>query len=240
MPDPNPRSERVLRIGPSVFLFLLALAGLGYGYARFGQYFAEKPPVTTTLGPTINQVEKLGLLTVMRVSVSDVLKMTGFNYKGAFLIKGDGLLAVDMRKLQIQDRDEAQKLVTLVLPDPEVIQPRVDHNKTMTYDVKGDWMSMIPGWGNEGKLRDAAMLEAQKLIETAVRQPEYLQQAKDNAVVMLQNMLGFTGWYVQIKWAGEEAKAKAEVTTNTTATVSAGTMPGPAVGPMTPQPVGTR
>ena len=38
----------------------------------------------------------------------------------------------------------------------------------------------------------------------------------------------------------EEAKAKAEVTTNTTATVSAGTMPGPAVGPMTPQPVGTR
>ena len=126
MADPNPRSERVLRIGPSVFLFLLALAGLGDGSGRVSHLVADKPPVTTSLGPTISQVEKLGQLTVMRVSVSDVLKMTGFNYKGAFLIKGDALIAVDMRKLQILERDEAQKLVTIALPDPEVIQPRVD------------------------------------------------------------------------------------------------------------------
>ena len=149
-----------------------------------------------------------------------------------------------MRKLQILERDEAQKLVTIALPDPEVIQPRVDHSKTMTYDVKGDWLSMLPGWGNESKLRDAAMLEAQKLVEHAVKQPEYIQQAKDNAVVMLQNMLGFTGWYVTIKWQGEDAKEKAAATANTTATVSAGSSPIPSAAPgatsATLQPAGSR
>ncbi len=214
--EPNQRSERVLRIGPSVFLFLALLAGLGYAAYHFRHLlFVEKPPVTTSLGPTISQVERLGQLTVMRISVSDVLKMTGYNYKGAFLIKGDGLIAVDMRKLKLLDRNDDQKLVTIVLPEPEIVQPRVDHNKTMTYDVKGDWFSVIPGWGNESKLRDAAMLEAQKLVEHAVNQPEYIKQAKNNAELMLQNMFGFTGWYITIKWESELPKVAAAETAAT-------------------------
>jgi hypothetical protein len=206
MPEPNPRSERVLRVAPSVFLFVLMLAGLAYGFYHFFGEHPEKPPVVSTLGPTITQVEKLGLLTVMKVSISDVLTMTGYNFKGAWLVKGDALITVDMRKLQISDRSEADKLVTITLPEPEVYQPRVDQTKTMTYDVAGDWFTLIPGWGNESKLRDAAMLEAQKLVEFAVHQPEYIKQAKSNAELVLQNILGFSGWYVRIQWASDVAK----------------------------------
>ena len=232
MAEPHPQNDRVFRVAPSVFLLLLALAGLAYGYYHLFGHHPEKAPVVSSLGPTVTQVERLGLLTVMKVSVSDVLTLTGHSYKGAWLVKGDALIAVDMRKLKVSDRDDQQKTMTITLPEPEILQPRVDHEKTMTYDVKGDWFTMIPGWGNESKLRDAAMYHSQKLVEYAVHQPEYIKQAKSNAELVLQNIFGFSGWYITIQWADEPSKT--EELQRPEASRSAGEKPMAASGRLTP------
>jgi hypothetical protein len=225
MAEPHPRNERVLRVAPSVFVLILMIAGLGFGYYYLMGHRADPPPVVSSLGPTITKVERLGLLTVMNVSVSDVLTLTGYSHKGVWLVKGDALIAVDMSKMQITDRNEQDKLITLTLPEPEVLHPRVDHEKTMTYDVTGDWLTMIPGWGNESLLRDAAMYHAQKMVEFAVRQPEYINQAKKNAELVLLNIFGFSGWYVTIRWEGDAPKAEAPAPAQSSKGVTAAQAP---------------
>ena len=137
------------------------------------------PVVFTSSGPTITQIESLGLLTVTRVHVADVLVAEGHSYRGSWLVKGDALFAVDCRQAKLLNRDEANKTATIRLPAPAVLQPRVDHERTRTWSVEKD--TWVPFKGDADLLRDQAMLQAQRLVEHAVGQPEMQVLARENA-----------------------------------------------------------
>jgi len=172
----------------------LALAAFFYGRTWSG----PTPPQFSSSGPTVQQLESLGHLTVLRLTVADVLEGRGHGYRGAWLIHGDALYTIDLRKATIQSMDEARRTATIALPLPVVAQPRVDHHKTLTYSVeKTSW---VPWTGDQSKLRDAAMQEAQRLVERAASHSDYLDTAQQNGELILKNMYALVDWKITVAW----------------------------------------
>ena len=160
------------------------------------------PIIFTSSGPTITQIESLGLLTVTRVHVADVLVAEGHSYRGSWLVKGDALFAVDCRRAELVSRDETNKTAIIRLPAPTVLQPRVDHERTRTWSVeKQTW---VPFKGDPDRLRDQAMLQAQRLVEHSVGLPEMRDLARENAEVILKQMYRLVGWEVSVVWEEPE------------------------------------
>lgn len=92
--------------------------------------------------PTVESIQKIGQLAGLKVFIGDVLTaesedgsgaFTGI--KGAWIIKGDALLATDMKKSEITI-DENAKTILIAIQQPQVLSPRVDHTKTKQYSLK--------------------------------------------------------------------------------------------------------
>ena len=175
-----------------------ALFGVAYWYANGSN------SLSTASGPTVVQLEELGHLAAMRVHIADILVVEDARWKGSWLIKGDALLAVDMRRATITDKDEATHKATITLPAPQVMQPRVDHQKTCTWDVrKTTWIPglLLPDGSNA--LRDAAMQQAQLAVESAASSDENIDQARQRATTLIERFYALVGWTVEVRWSGQ-------------------------------------
>jgi len=168
----------------------------------------EQPPpvVVKSQGPTIERLERLSSLVTSRVSVADILIGEGEGCCGAWLIRGDALLAVDLSHAQITEKDEGARRATIVLPPPGILQPRVDHERTKTWEVRRNvW---LPWHADQDKLRDAVMLQAQCLVSQAAASKENIEQAKRSAAAILRALFEELGWDVRICWQETHAEPK--------------------------------
>lgn len=193
------------RRGPSkatLGLGMVVALGLLVAVFLYVQSLQVRPAVgmkVKSSSPTITEVQRMDKLLVLKVYVADVLATTGYDYRGAWLIKGDALVAVDMRKARFQAVDEEAKTLVLLVPPPEVISSRVDHEKTQTWDVeKTTWMPWVAG--DEDKLRDEAMREAQRMVSSAAGDKDNIDQARIQAELMLENMYQPIDWKVDVEW----------------------------------------
>src|SRR5690606_3628513 len=106
-------------------------------------------------------------------------------YRACWLVRGDALLTCDLKGSKILARDDAMKMATISIPGIQVLSPRVDHNATKTWDFqKLSWMPWT--WGDKSVVHDAAMHHAQKLIEKAAGDEEYLLAARNQAELVLK------------------------------------------------------
>jgi hypothetical protein len=173
--------------------------GLGLGAYTYGKYRTNASDLVSFTGtPTVERLERLKELVTLRVHIADVLTAEGSGYKGAWLIKGDALLCVDLNRARITDKDEPHKHLVVHLPKPHVLQPRVDHNRTLTWDVeKTSW---IPFSGNQSALCNQAMKQAQQLVEHAASSDEYLQEARVPAEAAVKLYCKELGWEADVQW----------------------------------------
>jgi hypothetical protein len=155
-------------------------------------------------GPTITQLDPLRELVVTKISVSDILTARDSGYSGFWLIKGDALLSVDLKRSEIVDVDKAQRTATIRLPDPQVISPRVDFEKTKTWDIKS--VSWIPWRGDEDEMRDKAMFHAQRLVEFAASSDESMKQAKAHAEMAITAAYQMVDWQVKVEWPSTDGR----------------------------------
>ena len=86
-------------VGSLLLLGMLLLAAFTTGTRL------ESPPHIVTqarsLGPTVSQLEKIGELASARIDVTDILMADGEGFRGAWLIKGDALLACNVSRAKI-------------------------------------------------------------------------------------------------------------------------------------------
>ena len=161
--------------------------------------FSQPPPaVVSSQGPTIERLERLSHLVSSRVSVADVLIGEGDGCHGAWLIRGDALLAVDLTHAQITERTKLPGELLFSLPQPGILQPRVDHSRTKTWEVKTT--TFIPWHADQDKLRDAVMLQAQNLVAQAAASKENIEQAKRSAKAIFRALFEEVGWEVRVTW----------------------------------------
>jgi hypothetical protein len=162
-----------------------------------------KPPAIHSQGPTVERLEELRHLATARVYVSDVLTAEGDGHRGAWLIKGDALIGTDLGQAQIIEKDEAAKRATVCLPPPTILQARVDHERTRTWEVrKTTW---VPWRGDQDKLRDDVMREAQRLVAYAAASAENLGHAKMGTEAILKAFYQEVGWNAHITGAAAPA-----------------------------------
>ncbi len=174
------------------------------------QFSVEKPPpiVITSQGPTIERLERLSTLVSSRVYVADVLIGEGDGCRGAWLIRGDALIAVPLGKAAVIDKDESARRATIRLPQPEILQARVDHAKTKTWEVRTT--AWIPWHCDQDHLRDEVMHQAQLMVAQAAGSKENIEQAKRSAEVIIGALYEHVGWTVSIVWQETPAQVAAE------------------------------
>lgn len=153
--------------------------------------------------PTIEKIQKLGDLVVLRVSIADVVEEAEYEYKGAWVVRGEAEVAVDLQSAQLESANEKTKRLVVLLPQPRVTQARIDHKKSRTFKVtKTTWVPIV---GDRDKLTDLGWRKGQAAIEKAASGEEILDQARDQTELVLTNMYGMVGWKVEVDWQGDSS-----------------------------------
>ena len=186
MASPDERRPRELIRFLGTFALLLVLGALGLVVLQairllskwdFG--IADTPPRFSSSGPTIVQLERLQYLVSTRVHVADVLVGESRWLEGSWIIQGDALLAVDMAKAEIKDRNEQAKTAVIVLPQPAVLSARVNHEKTQEWDIKSrswiplassSWATGLP-WRSRRCFRHSSSSSGRPVQTTTRRRP---------------------------------------------------------------------
>jgi hypothetical protein len=188
--------------GIRLFALTLMIA-LGLGLAWWIQFQQTETAVNQdqirSLGPTISQLERISELVPIRIHVADVLIAEGEGYRGAWLIRGDAVLACDVSRAKIVQIDPAARSATLRLPQLRVRSARVDHERTKTWNVeKTSWWPW--SGGNQNALRDTAMFHAQQMIEVTALSERNLEPAKTQTVLLVEQLYKAVNWNVSIEW----------------------------------------
>jgi hypothetical protein len=162
----------------------------------------DTPAAIRSTGPTQVQLERLQLLVSTRVHVADVLVGESRWLEGSWIIQGDALLGVDMSKAEVKDRDEKARTAVIILPQPTVISPRVNHEKSQQWDIKSrSWVPLASMLlGDRPAMEKQAMLQAQQLVERATGSEENRATACQGVVGMLTEFYRAVGWSITVQW----------------------------------------
>jgi hypothetical protein len=162
----------------------------------------ETPPSFGSPGPTVVQLERLRQLVSTRVHVADVLVGESRWLEGSWVIQGDALLAVDMARAEVKDRDEKARTATIVLPRPAVLSARVNHERSRQWDIKSrSWVPLAGSLlGDRRAIEQEAMREAQRLVERAAGTEDNAAAARRGAESMLAEFYRAVGWQVSVRW----------------------------------------
>ena len=186
--------------------FLLVLAALavqaGVVLLCYRAFTAPGRTTITSIAPTVTQLEKLSELATLKVHVVDVLSAQDSNFwgdiKGVWLIKGDALLSVDMREAKISNVNESAKTLLVTLPQPRVIQARVDHERAELYDWQKGWLR---SQDVASRIWKDAMRHAQRIVEQTANSAENRRLCRQQTELAIQQMYDFIGWKAEIAWA---------------------------------------
>jgi hypothetical protein len=190
------------------------VAAITVGYFSF---IALKPAAFYySSNPIVESLEKMGNIVGLRVQIGDVLEVqseggagTFTGVKGVWIIKGDALLSTDLRDAKIA-LDDQDKVIKINLPEPQILSPRVDHEKTKQYDFRSGWITAITGREQQAQLHQDAMKNAQRAVENAAGLHEYKKLAKENIELMLSTIVSTASpeWKLIFDWRGNEGKEK--------------------------------
>lgn len=161
--------------------------------------------LTHHTGPTIEQIQKLSQLVTLKVDVADVLETQVKGYTGGakavILVKGDLLLSTDLSHAKFEQMDQQHRTATLILPSPQVAQPRLDHNKTRLFALTeyGLW-SITPSDKADRAVLNQAYREAQEIVAGTGEVPDLKEQAKKHTEECLGSFFRAMNWVVTVKW----------------------------------------
>jgi hypothetical protein len=162
----------------------------------------ETPPTFRSPGPTVVQLERLQQLVSTRVHVADILVGESRWLEGSWIIQGDALLAVDMSKAEVKDRDEKAQTATIILPHPAVLSARVNHERSQQWDIKSRSWIPLTGLllGDRRAIEQQAMQQAQRLVKRAAGTEDNAATARRGVESMLAEFYRAVGWQVSVCW----------------------------------------
>lgn len=156
-------------------------------------------------GPTLESVRALSSLVTTKTTLADAIvsQINGFtgSMSAVLVIRGDALIGIDMEQARISDKDDNTRSLVLILPQPTVIQARVDHERTRVFalDRHGFWRLMRLDDVTR-QLVDQGMREAQQTIEKAASEPATMATAREHAQQVLAAFANSAGWQLEIRW----------------------------------------
>ncbi len=166
-------------------------------------------PQAPLLMPTVQSLEQLARIVTLKVHLADTLAVDARDgidsVRAAWIIKGDALIGIDVARASIEDIDSERRTAVIRLPQPEVMSPRVDHDRTRTVNMRtgwwtsGDYMALIS---------DRAMLRAQQRITEQAGSAEHIDMAREQAARIITGFYEIIGWTVGIVWSDNRRDSK--------------------------------
>jgi hypothetical protein len=179
-------------------------AFLAWAAYRFGQ--SVPPPTTLSTAPRIEDVRRIARLAVLRVEAADVIEGTTAGAKALVLVKGDADLTIDLEQIEIAERDDAAKRITLLLPSPRPDRPRVDQARTRVYELRKTGLAAFNPFADPRPvLLEDCMRAAQAAVEKVVQDGDFVGQAKQRVEQLLAAFHRDLGWEVTVRWRGSSA-----------------------------------
>ena len=166
---------------------------------------AHATPEFTHAGPTLESVRSLSSLVTTKTTLADAITSEISGVSGSMsavlMIRGDALIGVDMQQARISAQDPSSKTLVLILPQPTVIQARVDHQRTRVFALErhGFWKLMRLDDVTR-QLLDTGMREAQQTIERAAGDEAILATAREHAQQVLSAFASSLGWQLTVRW----------------------------------------
>lgn len=160
-------------------VLLVAVIGLGLVfYITTGGKFASEHLIS------VEKVEKLGKLELVKFKIKDVLQETKERplflptAKALLVISADVVAGIDMEKITKDDIVVTKDKVTITLPKPELLSVKINHQESKVYDVK---------WGgfSEVQIVEEAYKNAEKKITDDAVTMGYENMCKQNAKALL-------------------------------------------------------
>ena len=167
-------------------------------------FFADSHTNVQSHAPTLEKIQNLSQLVTNKIYVSDVLTASNKDYQGQWVINGDALITIDLNQAQLKDMNEETKTATLILPEPGVTSPRVDHTRTKKAFIKGVRFALLRNRKNKAEMEKKMMEAAQESVEKAASRPEIIENSKKQAALILSNMYLQLGWKLDIQWQHQD------------------------------------
>jgi hypothetical protein len=184
----------------------LLLLGAALGWCSSRQLApSSSVPSRTQPAPTIEQIQSLALLTTVRVDVADVRLTELMGYTGgvraAAIIKGDYSLSTDLAQARFASVDQQRRTAVLVLAQPRVSSPRLDHGRTKLFALSSTGLWLItPGEGPYAEAVNKTYAEAQASIEMSAATGEAPARARSQAEAVLGCFFRALDWDVTVRW----------------------------------------
>ncbi|MBN1399170.1 MAG: DUF4230 domain-containing protein [Bacteroidetes bacterium] len=170
------------RIIVLLILFIIVVCGSGIVgivlYRSITQKFRSEHLLS------VEKIEKMGKLELVKVNIKDVLEQTGErpfylpNAKAVLIIAGEVIAGIDLEKVQKEDISDSGTELTITLPKPEVLMSKVNHEKSKIYNIE---------WGgfSTASLVDEAYKAAERRIIEEALNTGYEETCKNNARTLL-------------------------------------------------------
>jgi len=198
---------------------LLLAAAAGVGMAAMWSMRAQPPNVELQSAPMIS-LEKMGHLVSVKINYSDVVEFSEKRVidlpmnreiplgsaKVLLVARGDCTIATNLAAAQYQDVDRATKVLTVVLPMPELLQVRINHASrdkggSYFYSITSDGIeAFAPDSDKRTKAVTTALANAQKTLERVCMAPPNVLSARQNAESVLRAMYVAAGWTPTFAW----------------------------------------
>jgi len=185
----------------AVSIVVACMVGIALDVSRVGVN-----AVSYHTGPTIEQVQALSCLVTTRVDVADVVEthLDGYTggVKAAILVKGDFLLGVDLSRGKFESVSSSNRTAVLVLPQPQVTSPRLDHERTKVFAVSqsGLWQIAPGGGQTSGEVVDRGYRDAQRIVAAACNDQQFIARSRQQAEQVLKAFFQAVDWKVTVKW----------------------------------------
>jgi hypothetical protein len=158
-------------------------------------------------GPTLEQIRELSELVTVTVDVADVQQTRIDGHVGGIcavlVVKGDVQVGVDLSAARFENIDASGKTAVLMLPEPTVSRPRLDHDRSHLFAVRQDGLwAITPGDHMYDRVTDRAWTEAQHTVVQAASDGKILERSRRHADEVLHTWFGAIGWEVTIQWPG--------------------------------------
>jgi hypothetical protein len=189
---------------------LLLLVAIGIIlYFLYKSYKDDKAAqISVTHDMLVQQIEELGRLEVVRYNIQDLMeyekKRKWFpNSKTSIKIVGEVTGCVDLRMIRAEDIFTKQDSVSIILPDPEICNCKIDHSKSKVYNVEYGL------WETE-EIVDEAYREAEKKLYKEAQNMGIAKESRANAIKVLTPLLrglGFKKIHIGFKSTENEHSA---------------------------------
>jgi hypothetical protein len=153
----------------------------------------------------VKQIEELGRLEVVRYNIQDLMDYEKKrkwlpNSKTSLKIVGEVIGCVDLTKIKAEDIRVDKDSVSIILPDPEICNWKIDHSKSKVYNVEyGLWETQ--------ELVDEAYKEAEKKLYKEAQNMGIAKESRENTkkvLVPLLKGLGFKKVHIGFKSTEKE------------------------------------